>query len=281
MPPWDIKYAPHRCMPGETKVYGGVNLRRAILILLSIILLTLTACSEEVKEPIISEPVVCKSIDKKTSRPIEASSQFIQSDLAIYFTVKIQDLPRDTTLKAIWKYLDDNTEVSTEITTEGTGYEVFTLKRSGSQFPAGKYEVTVNCEAGEKKLSASGKFSITAEVKPVHLLNPITAKGVDSEDKLNPVDITSEFYPSDPLVYFIVQSKDLPQNTRVSCTWYYADTGDILSHQLNTDGNRNIAFTLKPEEGKTLPIGKYIVTATVKVNDETESISKEFEIREK
>jgi hypothetical protein len=47
---------------------------------------------------------------------------------------------------------------------------------------------------------------------------------------------------------------------------------------LITEGSRNIAFTLKPDEGKKLPIGKYIVTASVNIDGETESISKEFEI---
>jgi hypothetical protein len=167
-----------------------------------------------------------------------------------------------------------------EISTHGTGYEAFTLKRSSSLFPAGQYEVTATAEVNGKLLEAKGRFSITEETKPLHLLNPVTSRSVDNGENLSPVDITSEFSQSDPLIYFIVQSKDLPAGSKIFCMWHYLDTGDVLTHELISDGTRNLAFTLKPESGKTLPAGKYIATATVTINGETESVSKEFIIED-
>lgn len=253
-------------------------MRKITYLLILLILIITPACSSAEKNPYIGEPMTAKSVDKKTSKPIEVSSIFNQSDTVIYFSVKTQDLPKNTKLKAVWKYLGDGTEISSEILTEGTGYEVFTLKRGSSQFPAGEYEVTVTAPAEENTLETKGKFSVIADTKPVHLLNPITSKSIDNNEALNPSDITSQFPDTQPLIYFVFQSRDLPQNSKVSCIWYFTDTGDSLSNELITDGSRNIAFTLKPDEGKTLPKGKYIVTASVNIGGEIESISKEFEI---
>lgn len=253
-------------------------MRKLSLSVLCLFILAFSACSVPARNPSIDEPVIAKSVDMKTSKPIEASSTFSQSDPVIYFSIRIKDLPEDTKLKAVWKYLGDGTEIPAEIITKGTGYEVFTLKRSGSQFPDGQYEVTVTAPVEGKKLEAKGKFSVIAEAKPAHLLNPVTSKGVESSSNLNPVDITSMFSQSDLSIYFVVQSQNLPAGTTVSCVWYYVDTGDSLTSSLVTDGDRNIAFTLSPEEGKKLPAGKYIVTAATTINGETESVSSQFEI---
>jgi hypothetical protein len=261
----------------HTEVY---HLKKFTYIFMIILLAAaLTSCLKTEKNPSIGEPVVAKSIDRNTSKPLEPASRFIQSDPVVYFTIKVTDLPRDTKLKAVWKYITDGTEVSSEITTGDTRYEAFTLKRSGSQFPAGKYEVTVTGEANGKALEAKGSFEIAAEAKPTHLMNPLTSKSIDGNDKMNPVNVTSEFTQSDSVIYFVVQSKDLPEDTKVTCLWYYADTGDSLVHELTTDGNRNISFSLKPDQGQKLPAGKYLVTASATINGETESISKEFEVK--
>lgn len=253
---------------------------RKIFLLIVFSIIIFPGCSREVKNPSISEGVVAKSIDKNTSMPIEASSRFSQSDTAIYFSIKVQDMPKNTNIKAVWKYLGDGTEISSEITTKGSGYEVFILKRSSNLFPAGEYKVTATAQVEGKTLEVSRKFSIAEEAKPLHLLNPVTSKSVDNDENLNPVDITSEFSLTDPVIYFIVQSKDLPKNSRIFCMWYYLDSGDVLTHELVSDGSRNLAFTLKPEDGKTLPSGKYIATATVTINGETESVSSEFTIQD-
>lgn len=247
-------------------------------LIILIMVVVLSACTHTEKNPSISEPVVAKSVDENTSRPIAAASQFSPSDPVIYFTMKVTDLPAGTKLKAVWKYIKDGTEIPSVITSEGSGYEAFTLKRSSNEFPSGEYEVTVNTQVDGKSMEVKGKFNILSEAKPVHLSNPLTSKAVDNDDMLNPTDIISSFKQSDKIIYFIIQSKDLPIGTKVTCLWYYVDTGDSLSHELATDGNRNIAFSLKPDEGKLLPVGKYVVTATVVINGETESVSKEFEI---
>lgn len=248
-----------------------------ILTMLAVILIS-PSCSYKSSNPSISEPIIARSIDKNTSKPITAVSQFNQSDPAIYFTIRVADLPKETKLKSVWKYLTDGTEISSEITSEGTGYEAFTLKRSGIEFPAGEYEVTVTAEVNGGKLEVKGKFNIMSETNPAHLVNPVTSRAVDNDDKLNPIDITSEFKQTDTTIYFVVQSKDLPTGTKVSCLWYYVDSGDSLYHELTTDGNRNISFSLKPEQDKKLPKGKYLVTASIMIDGETESVSKEFEV---
>ncbi|HBM79663.1 MAG: hypothetical protein QME45_03645 [Clostridiales bacterium] len=243
-----------------------------------LITFTMNSCAFTQKNPSLGDATIAKSIDKNTSRPKEISSHFVQSDPEIYFIVKTTNFPKDTKLKAVWKYLGDGTEVAAEIICSGTNYEVFTMKRSGNQFPSGNYEVTASATVNGKQLSAKADFEITAEVKPVHILNPVTSKSVDSQDKLNPVNITSEFKQSDNIIYFIIQSKDLPKNTKVTCIWYYKDTGDNLSHIITTEGTRNIAFTLKPDAGQKLLEGKYAVTASVTINNQTESVSKEFSV---
>jgi hypothetical protein len=237
----------------------------------------MSSCGAD-KTASISEPVLTKQIDQNTSKPIGSASLFNQSDPAIYFTVKITNFPENTTINAVWKYLEDNTEVKSQITSSGTGYESFVLKRNSSLFPAGKYEVTASAIVDDRTLEAKGTFEITSNSAPAHLLNPITSKSVDNNDKLNPVNISSEFSQSDQIIYFVIQTKELPKGTKVSCIWVYTDTGDSLSHELVTDGSRNVAFTLKPNESQTLPAGKYTVTAAVTLDGQTESVSKEFEI---
>jgi hypothetical protein len=250
-----------------------------ILILLFVISIP-SSCVKINPDPSIKEGSVAKSIDRNTSAPSILSSTFSQSEPVIYFVVKVEDLPKDTLLKAVWKYAVDGTEVTSEVTTSGTHYEAFTLKRSGSRFPAGQYEVTVTGNAKGKLFSAKGNFEITPEVNPTHLLNPVIAKEIDSEDKLSPMGATSEFTQKDEIIYFIVQSKELPKDTKISCVWYYKETGDRLSHELITEGSRNIAFTLKPDKDQKLPAGKYMVRAMVTINNQTESVEREFEVKQ-
>ncbi|KPU45297.1 hypothetical protein OXPF_11900 [Oxobacter pfennigii] len=248
--------------------------------LIALMSIILSSCSIISKKPLISEPVVAKLIDSQTSKPIEASKVFLQSDAAVYFTVKTTDLPKDTVIKVTWKHLDGGTEIPSQLTANGSGYEVFTLKKSGELFPSGQYEVTAIADINGSLMELKEQFQIVAEVKATHLLNPVTAKAVDSNDKLNPLDVTSRFSQSDPVVYFVIQSKDLPADTKVSCQWVYTTTGDSLSHELITDGSRNIAFSLKPENAQKLPAGKYIVKASIITDAGTEMVSKEFEIVE-
>lgn len=247
-----------------------------IFIILTVV--TSSACNTIVVNPSITQPVIAKSIDKATSKPLEPVTHFKQSDSIIYFTVKVNGLPKDTKLKAIWKYLGDGTEIPSEMTTQGTGYEAFNLKKGTGPFPVGRYTVTVTSTINNQSIEVKGEFVIEAEVEAVHLLNPVMTRSIDNEDKLNPVEITSQFTQSDTIIYIIIQSKDLPKDTTVSCVWLYRDTGDNLSHKIISDGSRNIAFNLKPNEGQKLPPGKYLVTVSAVINNGTESVSKEFEI---
>lgn len=254
-------------------------MRKLCAILLSALLFLLTSCSISIGSPSISEPAAAKYIDKKTSKPTEAAAKFKQNDSVIYFTVKIDNFPKDTKLKAVWKYLGDGTELPSEITTGGTGYEAFTLNKNTGPFPAGQYEVTVSAEINGKTVQTKGGFEVLPEVTPTHILNPVTCKSIDSEEKLNPADVTSEFSTSDQVIYFIVQCKDIPKDTKISCEWYYADTDDIVAHDIVTDGTRNIAFNLTPQGGQKFPPGKYVVTASVTINNQIESVTKEFEVK--
>jgi len=251
----------------------------ACVLLIQVFLILLPSCSMAVKAPAISEPTLAKIVDKNTSKPIQSSKKFNQSDLAIYFSIKITDFPDNTKLKAIWKRLSDGRQISSEITTKGTGYEVFTLKRGDSLFPPGQYEVAVTALVDTQNLVAKGAFEISADDKLTHLLNPVTSKSVDNQEKLNPVNVTSEFAQNDPVIYFVVQTKDIPKDTSVSCLWVHTESGESLSHELLAEGSRSIAFSLKPDNGQKLPPGKYIVTATAVVNNESESVYSEFEIK--
>jgi len=238
----------------------------------------LSACSMPHKTPDISETATSKLVNPKTSKPILITKNFNQDDPAVYFSVKITDFPAGTRLKTLWKHIDSGTEMTSEITAEGTGYKVFTLKRDSNPFPVGNYEVTVTANVDGITLEAKEDFCIIPGVEPAHLLNPVTSKSIDSEDKLNPVDTVSQFSQSDPIIYFIIGAKDLPENTRVYCSWIHIDSGETLTHEIITDGSRNIAFSLKPNGSQKLPEGKYIVTASADINNRNESVWAEFEI---
>lgn len=256
-------------------------MRKTLYIIFSLIfvLFLSSSCTLLNKDSSIDEVKIAKSIDVNTSKPIEIQNIFTQSDPIIYFSFRINNLPKNTKLTAHWKYLKDGTEIPSEMIVSGSGYESFNLKRSGSKFPAGQYEVKVTAEINGKVIEIKDNFEVTSEIPATHLLNPVICKSVSDNKELKPIDISSEFSQSDPIIYFVIQSKNLPKDSKVSCIWLYKDTGDSIPGEIITDGSRNIAFNLKPNSGKLLPAGSYIVTASVTVNNETESISKEFEIK--
>lgn len=254
-------------------------MKKYVFAILILPVLLLPSCKLLTQNPSLSEAIVAKSIDRTSLKPVETSEKFTQSDPAIHFTFMVTDLPEGTKLKAVWKHLQDGTEVVSEKTSKGTHYEVFSLRRSGNKFPAGKYEVTVSGNAKGNSMEAKGTFEIMPEVEPTHLSNPVTSKAIEDNDKLNPVNTTSQFTQQDKIIYFVVQSKDLPKDSKIRCVWYYADSGDSMSHELVADGSRNLVFSLKPDDNKVLPAGKYIVTAVLTINDNTESVTREFEIK--
>lgn len=241
-------------------------------------LLLFSACSLSTSNPELSEPAAAKYIDKVTYKPLQIQTVFKQSDPVIYFTVKAANLPKNTKLKALWKYLGDGTEILSEIITSGTGYEAFSLNKNTGPFPAGKYEVTVSADLNGKKLETKGNFEIYKETAAVHILNPVTSKSIDNQENLNPKNTTSLFSQGDSIIYFIVQCKNLPANSKVTCEWLYKDTGDFKASEIVTDGSRNLAFNLKPDQGEKFPAGNYTVSAWVAINNELESVSRDFEI---
>ena len=258
-------------------------MKKTVYIIFSLIfilfLVSLSSCSLPNKDSSIDEVKIAKSIDESTSKPIQVQNVFTQSDPIIYFSFRINNLPKNTKLTAHWKYLKDGTEIPSELIVSGSGYKSFNLKRSGSRFPAGQYEVKVTTEVNGKTIEIKDNFEVTSEISATHLLNPVICKSVSNNSELKPIDISSEFSQSDPVIYFVIQSKGLPKDSKVSCLWLYKDTGDSIPGEIITDGSRNIAFNLKPNTGKLLPAGSYIVTASVTIGSETESISKGFEIK--
>lgn len=253
-------------------------MKKLLCFLILAVPLLFSSCSISTANPNISEPAAAKYIDRQTSKPLKIQANFKQSDPIIYFTVKISDFPKNTKLKAVWKYLGDSTEISSEMVTSGTGYEAFTLNKNSGPFPAGKYEVTVSAEINGKKLETKGNFEIDAENTAVHISNPITSKSIDNNNNLNPENITSRFSQTDSIIYFTIQCKDLPANCKVSCEWLYKDTGDVEASEIVTEGSRNIAFNLKPDIGQKFPSGSYTVTASVTIDNKIESVSKDFEV---
>lgn len=253
-------------------------MKRLLCVILPGVLLLFSSCSISTANPGLSEPAAAKYIDKGTSKPVKIQTAFKQSDPVIYFTVKISNFPKNTKLKAVWKYLGNNTEVSSEMVTGGTGYEAFTLKKNSSPFPAGKYEVTVSADISNKKLETKGSFEIDAETTPVHISSPVTSGSVDSEENLNPQNITSRFSQSDSIIYFVIHCKDLPADCKITCEWYYKDTGDVETSEIVTEGSRNVAFNLKPDSGQKFLPGNYTVTASVVIDNKIESVSSDFEI---
>lgn len=253
-------------------------MKKLLCVILPAALLLFSSCSISTADPNISEPAAAKYIDKETSKPLKVQTSFKQSDPVIYFTVKIKNFPKDSKLKAVWKYLGNGTETSSEMVTSGTGYEAFSLNKNSGPFPSGKYEVTVSADINGKKLEAKGNFEIDAENTPTHISNPVTSKSIDNEQNLSPQNITSRFSRADSIIYFIIQGKDLPANSKVTCEWLYKDTGDIETTELVTEGSRNIAFHLKPDLGQKFPAGSYTVTASVTVDNKIESLSSDFEI---
>lgn len=254
-------------------------MRKIIIFLLVMTSVLLSACSIPAKTPNISEAATSKLVNPKTSKPILPSKNFSPNDQAVYFSVKITDFPPGTKLKALWRHIDSGTEMASEISTEGTGYEVFTLKRNAHPFPSGRYEVTATFTADGKTLELKSDFSVVRDTGPPRLSDPVTSKSIDNEGKLNPVDAATIFSQSDAVIYFVIKSTDLPKDTKVYCQWIHVDSDESLSHEIVTDGSRNIVFTLKSGDSQKLPEGRYIATASAYINNRAESIWVEFEVR--
>ena len=118
---------------------------KKLFLLLVLILLFFSACSCSFFNPQISEITTASRINSKTLEPAEKATTFTESDEVIYCVVYIKNvLNKQTTIKADWIFLKDNSQISSETQKiRGTGYVAFQKKRPEEGWPKGKYRVEV------------------------------------------------------------------------------------------------------------------------------------------
>lgn len=106
-----------------------------------------------------------------------------------------------------------------------------------------------------------------AEPDPTGLIESVTmAHGVEGDEQV-PVDVSDTFSPPDT-VHAVVSIVDAPLGTQFKATWKVVDIGDpsscntvITEYEIDTDGTRNIDFSLIPNTD--LPPGSYKVEISV------------------
>ena len=106
-----------------------------------------------------------------------------------------------------------------------------------------------------------------SQPSPSGIIDSVTlAHGVEGDEQA-PVDVSDTFSPPDT-VHAVVSVIDAPVGTQFKATWKVVDIGDptscntvITEYEIETDGTRNIDFSLIPNSD--LPAGSYKVEISV------------------
>ena len=133
-----------------------MNIRRAILLLLVVPLLLLTACEFSASTANIGSAILAR--DEAGTEPTTA---FSPTD-TFYLLVELNNAPDDTTVRAVWYAVDvgdvapANTLIDEATLTSGSGTLTFDLV-SDSQWPPGTYRVELYLN---DELSQTLEFSV-------------------------------------------------------------------------------------------------------------------------
>ena len=133
-----------------------MNIRRAILLLLVVPLLLLTACEFSASTANIGSAILAR--DEAGTEPTTA---FSPTD-TFYLLVELNNAPDDTTVRAVWYAVDvgdvapANTLIDEATLTSGSGTLTFDLV-SDTQWPPGTYRVELYLN---DELSQTLEFSV-------------------------------------------------------------------------------------------------------------------------
>ena len=133
-----------------------MNIRRAILLLLVVPLLLLTACEFSASTANIANAILAR--DEAATEP---TTVFSPTD-TFYLLVELNNAPDDTTVRAVWYAVDvgdvapANTLIDEATLTSGSGTLTFDLV-SDTQWPPGTYRVELYLN---DELSQTLEFSV-------------------------------------------------------------------------------------------------------------------------
>ncbi len=105
-------------------------------------------------------------------------------------------------------------------------------------------------------LSVSGCLGFVPNLDrsgPVYIDEPVTARGVDSDD--NPIDLTRDFRATDKRIYCTVPIRG-PDGVRLGARWYYGDKL-IYDKMLDLGKLRRATWWLEMQPGQKFPQGNY------------------------
>ncbi|KAB2891184.1 MAG: hypothetical protein F9K32_05625 [Desulfobulbaceae bacterium] len=102
----------------------------------------------------LSDPAVSTAVDLNTGAPLEKATIFPADVKTLYATVQLKNGPADTSVRAVFYYLEGKRQQIAEDTVKGEGsrHLSFSLNPPETGWPAGRYEVefALNGEVKEK-----------------------------------------------------------------------------------------------------------------------------------
>ncbi len=129
---------------------------RCPVLILALVSLILAGCeaSFNLTTAGLSEPAVSTAVDLNTGAPLEKATIFPADVKTLYATVQLKNGPADTSVKAVFYYLEGNRQQIAEDTVKGEGsrHLSFSLNPPETGWPVGRYEVefALNGEVKEK-----------------------------------------------------------------------------------------------------------------------------------
>jgi hypothetical protein len=129
---------------------------RSPVLILALAILILAGCeaSFNLTTAGLSDPAVSTAVDLNTKAPLEKATIFPADVKTLYATVQLKNGPADTSVKAVFYYLEGNRQQIAEDTVkaEGSRHLSFSLNPPETGWPAGRYEVefALNGEVKEK-----------------------------------------------------------------------------------------------------------------------------------
>ena len=129
---------------------------RSPVLILALAILILTGCeaSFNLTTAGIGDPAVSTAVDLNTGAPLEKATIFPADVKTLYATVQLKNGPADTSVKAVFYYLEGTRQQIAEDTVKGEGsrHLSFSLNPPETGWPVGRYEVefALNGEVKEK-----------------------------------------------------------------------------------------------------------------------------------
>ena len=220
---------------------------------------------------ILSDAVMCTSLDLITGRPLDKATIFPNDSTAIYCVVKVTGASFGTNVKARWTYIDGelegikNKDIHTASTrVEGREYVSFSIGRSGGKtFPNGNYEVVLMVEDTEKEKL---KFRV---VEPSAIPGPFVSEAMTfayADEEKTKIDIKGKFVSTIKEIGLSVRAYNVPPGTELAVRWILKRSDDAIyaDYLLKEDkavieGTTPIIAALKRGDND-MPKGDYLVT---------------------